>query len=132
MAGITWMIDTDQYTDKQLRRLSEVIYDYDYSISKHIDAELEERKAKEEEAKEIKEKLEKAKVEADKQHHKKKEVGGTPLGRKPKWIPETIRTEAAKYTLRSEFSKKSAGAYSAARGLGMIEELFPVLPNNGK
>jgi len=126
MAGITWLIDTDQYTNKQLKKLSGILYDYDYSISKHIDQELEQRAAKEEESKRIRDQVAKVEAEEAKKHQSKKGEGGIPLGRKPKWTPEAIRIEAVKHKLRSDFSKGAPGAYSAAKGFGMMEELFPL------
>jgi len=45
--------------------------------------------------------------------------------RPSKWTEEKIREEAKKYTKRSEFWKKSEGAYIRAKGLGMLDELFP-------
>tara|TARA_B110000093_G_scaffold116219_2_gene124527 strand:- start:4479 stop:4796 length:318 start_codon:yes stop_codon:yes gene_type:complete len=40
-----------------------------------------------------------------------------------KWTPETIATEARKYNARSEFSKGSIGAYSAAGRLGIRNDV---------
>ena len=124
MAGITWMIDTDQYTDRQLRKLSEFVYPYDYSISKHIDAELEERKAKEDAEKKKEEAIKKATDEITRAHGEKPK-GEIRLGRKPKWTPDTIREEAKKYEKRYQFSNGCPGGYSAAKGLAMMDELFP-------
>lgn len=119
--GITWNIDTTQYTDKELQRLSEFVYPFDYSISKSIDEVLEERKAEEERRKEMEIKLKAATDSILREHYGTK---GT-RGRKPKWTEETIKEEAKKYSLRSDFSRNSPGAYSAAKGLGLIDELFP-------
>ncbi len=119
--GVTWNIDTLQYTDKELQRLSEFIYPYDTGISKALDECLEGRKADEAARKEMEAKLKQATDSILREHY---ETRGT-RGRKPKWTEETIREESKKYELRSEFSRNSPGAYSAAKGLGLIDELFP-------
>ena len=119
--GITWNIDTLQYTDKQLRRLSSMICEYDSSISRDIDDVLENRKLSEMEEKRIKEETRRnnemlvSEINRDSQ----------PRGRKAKWTPELITEEAAKFESRTDFSKKSSGAYSAAKGLGILDQLFP-------
>lgn len=119
--GITWNIDTLQYSDKELGKLSEFVYHYDTGISKSLDEVLEQRRADEMARKEREAKLKSVTESILREHY---ETRG-PRGRKPKWTEETIREEARKYNLRSEFSRGSAGAYSAAKGLGLIDELFP-------
>lgn len=42
-----------------------------------------------------------------------------------KWTEAKIREEAKKYTKRSEFWEKSQSAYIRAKGLKMLDELFP-------
>ena len=42
-----------------------------------------------------------------------------------KWTKEKIEEEAEKYNNKSEFSRKSPGAYNRAVGLGILDELFP-------
>jgi len=119
--GITWNIDPLQYTDKEIQKLSEFVYPYDPSVSKALDDVMEQRKAEEQDRKEREAKLKSVTDGILREHY---ETRG-PRGRKPKWTGETIREESRKYTLRTEFSRNSPGAYSAARGLGLIDELFP-------
>jgi len=119
--GITWNIDPLQYTDKEIQKLSEFVYPYDPSVSKALDDVMEQRKAEEQDRKEREAKLKSVTDGILREHY---ETRG-PRGRKPKWTEETIREESRKYTLRTEFSRNSPGAYSAARGLGLIDELFP-------
>jgi hypothetical protein len=45
--------------------------------------------------------------------------------RASKWTEEKIREEAKKYSKRSDFFEKSEGAYIRAKGLNMLDELFP-------
>ena len=42
-----------------------------------------------------------------------------------KWTKEKIEAESEKYNNKSEFGKKSPGAYNRASGLDMLDELFP-------
>ena len=44
--------------------------------------------------------------------------------RTSKWNSKTIREEAKKYKNKSEFAKKSNGAYVRAVGLGILNKLF--------
>lgn len=46
--------------------------------------------------------------------------------RKSKWTREEIEKESEKYNNRGDFSKYSQGAYVRAKGLGMLDELFPI------
>ena len=120
--GLTWNIDTSLYSERQLEKLSAFLYNYDYSISKAIDEQLEERRTAETEEKRQKEEARKLKEALLSDINKSKQ----PRGRKPKWTLELIQEEAKKYTKRSDFSKGSPGAYSAAKGTGLLEELFPI------
>jgi hypothetical protein len=46
--------------------------------------------------------------------------------RKSKWTREEIEKESEKYNNRGDFSKYSQGAYVRAKGLNMLDELFPI------
>lgn len=46
--------------------------------------------------------------------------------KKIKWTEDLVREEAKEFKTRSEFGKKSFGAYVAARGYGILDELFPL------
>lgn len=48
--------------------------------------------------------------------------------RKTKWCPHLIKTEALKYKTRSDFQKKSRGAYKAAYRLNILEEVCGHMP----
>jgi hypothetical protein len=41
-----------------------------------------------------------------------------------KWPRDRIETEAKRYSSRSEFKRRSAGAYAAARKLGILDEIW--------
>ena len=51
-------------------------------------------------------------------------LGGTNI----KWTKETCILEAKKYKSRTEFKKKSSGAYSAAITNGWQQDIFRILP----
>ena len=46
------------------------------------------------------------------------------------WIPSTIADEAKKHATRSEFQKSSVGAYSAARRLGILDDVCAHMKRN--
>lgn len=43
------------------------------------------------------------------------------------WDFIAIMEEASKYKLRSDFNRHAPGAYRAARKLGILEQLFPIV-----
>lgn len=60
-----------------------------------------------------------------------KRVGGSLGGNAGKWTRDRISSEAKLYRTRNEFRSKSAGAYDAARNLGILDEVclhMPTLP----
>ena len=40
-----------------------------------------------------------------------------------KWTAEIVKEEALKYSTRSEFKKESSGAHTAARRLGILDDV---------
>ena len=44
--------------------------------------------------------------------------------RNKKWSEEAVREEAKKYKSKGQFSRLASGAYHAATGLGILDELF--------
>ena len=47
------------------------------------------------------------------------------------WTIDKLKEEVKKYKTRSEFYKKSSGAYDRALNLNILDELFKNHPNNG-
>ena len=121
---IVWSIDTTKFSERELEKLAKSISIYDSPIAVAISSNLKSRRIAIKESKRS-EKL----VALEKEHQIAKalrEKGTDSRGRNFKWTAKVVREVAKAYSTRTEFAKGTPGAYSFARGTGIIEELFPI------